>query len=148
MNENMNPRTSADMNAYEKAVDSIRDQMAANPKDGAIDIVGNFLTELLRLNPHHAPLILAEGKTIKGAMEEMKKEAAKHKSGSWAALDFYTGTRVVLKYYGLPDMEPCEINSVINGLMEHTTAPVSKPVQAPAPADEFDIDSLLADLEG
>ena len=141
--EKANPNTSA---AFEAAVDAIRDEMAANPKDGAIDIIGNFLSALLRLNPQHADKIIAEKKSIKGAMGAMKNEAAKHKSGSWGCVDFYTGMKIVLEYYGLPAMETSEINSIMNSIMEQSAAPAPK--SAPAPKDEFDIDALLADLEG
>ena len=141
--ENTNPSTSA---AFEAAVDKIRDEMAANPKDGAIDIIGNFLSELLRLNPHQANKITADKKSIKGAMEAMKREAAKNKSGSWGCVDFYTGMKIVLEYYDLPAMEISEINAIFNGRMEQSAAPAPK--SAPSTKDEFDIDALLADLEG
>ena len=141
--EKVNPNTSA---AFEAAIDKIRDEMAANPKDGAIDIIGNFLCELLRLNPEHAQLMLDEKKSIKGAMGEMEKEAAKNKSGSWGCVDFYTGIKIVLKYFDMPEMETGEIISITNSLMEQAAAPAKK--IAPAPKDDFDIDDLLAELEG
>lgn len=141
--EKANPSTSA---VFETVIDAIRDEMAANPKDGAIDIIGNFLCGLLRLNPQHAEKITAEKKSIKGAMRAMKNEAAKNKSGGWGCVDFYTGMKIVLKYYELPEMETSEINSVMNGLMEQSTAPAARP--APAAKDDFDIDDLLENLEG
>ena len=141
---NANPHTSADIAAQEAAIDAIRDEMAANAKDGAIGVVGQFLTVLLRMQPEHSPLITAEGKSIKGAMEAMKSTAAKHKSGSWAALDFQTGIQIVLEYYGFPELNAGTINSIM--LSAAGLAP--DPAPAAKPADEFDIDALLAGLEG
>lgn len=91
----MNTQTSA---LFEQAVDKIRDELAANAKDGAIEIVGEFLTALLNMHPEYAEKIMAGKKTVRGAMEAMKTEAAKHKNGGWACLDFYNGIQCVLKY--------------------------------------------------
>lgn len=143
----MNTQTSA---LFEQATDKLRDEMAANTKDGAIEVIGEFLTVLIRTDPECAEKIMAEKKTIKGAMEAMKAEAAKHKNGSWACLDFCSGIRVVLKYFGLPEMQDCQILAMMNQAAGAIGAPEAKPEQRPDPtanADKsFDLDALLDEL--
>lgn len=139
----MNTQTSA---LFNEAIDKIRDEMAAHAKDKAIEIVGEFLSTLLGMHPEYAEQILEGKKTIKGAMEAMRTEAAKHKNGSWACMDFISGIRCVLKYFNLPDMQDCQIMAVMN-----TAAAAPQPEVKPEPAkkpDELDIDALLAELEG
>ena len=135
---------------FDQAIDKIRDEMAANAKDGAISITGEFLTMLLQAQPEHADKIMADKKTIKGAMAAMRDEAAKHKNGNYACIDYFTGIRCVLAYYGLPEMQNCQIMALMtaataDGNTIHAAPEVTQPtVKAD---DDLDIDALLAELE-
>lgn len=135
----MNTQTCA---LFEQAIDKIRDEMAANAKDGAMSVTGEFLTMLLQAQPEYADKIMADKKTIKGAMAAMRDEAAKHKNGNYACIDYFTGIRCVLAYYGLPEMQNCQI-------MALTTAAIVPEVTQPTVKadDDLDIDALLAGLE-
>ena len=138
----MNTNTSA---LFEQAIDKLRDEMAANAKDAAMGIVGEFMTALLDAKPEYAEKIMAEKKTIKGAMEAMKAKAEKNKHGSWASMDFFSGIKCVLKYYGLPDMQNCQIMAMMNAAAQPEPQPEIKPEPAPR-ADSFDLDALLDEL--
>lgn len=138
----MNTQTCA---LFDQAIDKIRDEMAANAKDGAISITGEFLTMLLQAQPEYADKIMADKKTIKGAMAVMRDEAAKHKSGNYACIDYFTGIRCVLAYYGLPEMQNCQIMALSTAAIIPAAPEVTQPtVKAD---DDLDIDALLAELE-
>lgn len=145
----MNTNTSA---LFEQVIDKLRDEMAANAKDGAIEVIGEFLTALIRANPEHAEKIMEEKKTIKGAMEAMKTEAAKHKNDNVACLDFCAGIRVVLEYYGLPAMHNCQMLAVMEQAAGAISTPTPEEKHKPAKpepvrnTDEFDLDALLDEL--
>lgn len=147
----MNPNTSA---VFTAAMDSVRDEMAKNAKDGAIGIVGEFLTALLNDRPEIAEKITAKDKSLSGAMKAMSEEARKHKTGNYACLDMNTGLNIVLKYFDLPEMSPGEIMAIVHkaaGMPESISAkPESAPAQREAKpaANDFDIDALLDGLEG
>lgn len=133
-----NARTSAG----DRAMDAVRDEMARAAQDGAIQMIGNILTELLRMRPEIAPQLAAEGKSLKGALEEMKKEAAKHRQGSWACLDGMTGARIALEYYGIHA-------DGLEDAVRHALAPEARSCAAehrPQTADALDIDALLGRL--
>lgn len=123
-------------------MDAIRDEMANAAEDGAIQMIGNILTELLRKRPEIAPRLAAQGKSLKGAMEAMKAEAQKHKHGSWACLDGMSGMRIVLGYYGIDEdgLEEAARKVMFDDARSCAAAP------APKAADALDIDALLGRL--
>ncbi|MDL2238163.1 hypothetical protein LJC56_10135 [Christensenellaceae bacterium OttesenSCG-928-K19] len=86
---------------FDKAMDKLRDEMAANTEDGYIQHVGEYLTDHLRKHPADAAAFLAEGKTVKGSLAEMQKYASKHKRGNCAVVDPATGYKIILEYYGI-----------------------------------------------
>lgn len=121
---------------YSEAVARIKAEMAEknNPYTRA---VGNMLMKQLDTNPQGASKILAKDKTIAKSLDEMRKEAEKHRSGSCAVLTDEEGFAVVLKYYGIDGAVPAQ-------------PPASPAPQLPAaapvrPAIDFDIslDDLL-----
>lgn len=112
------------------AVEKIRSEMGENANNGYVQVVGGFLLQILEANPESAEKILAEGKTIKGSLDEMQKEARKKQVGNCAVLTDQEGFAVVLKYFGIE--EPA------------AARPVVAPVVA-RPSVDFDVrlDDLL-----
>ena len=142
-----NTQTSA---VYEAAIDAIRDEMASNTQDVSIGVVGEFMTRMLMQRPEIADTIMAEGKSLKGAMGAMKEYAQKHRTGSYAAVDFFTGIGIVIEYYGIEKLSNSEIMTI-----GFSAIGMDAPQEPEAPArktakdsDEFDIDALLDGLEG
>lgn len=84
----------------DQAIQKIKTEMDSN-KDGYTQAVGGFLLQHLETNPAAAEKIMAEGKTIKGSLDEMRKAAEKQKVGNCAVLTDAEGFAVVLKYYGI-----------------------------------------------
>ena len=85
----------------DQAIAKIKAEM--DKKDGYAQAVGAFLLQHLDANPAAAEKILTEGKTIKGSLAEMRKEAEKKKVGNCAVLTDAEGFAVVLRYYGIED---------------------------------------------
>lgn len=110
-----------------QAAEKLRNEMEQNKNHKYVQVVGNFLLGYLAKNSGAAEQILAEGKTIKGSLEEMKKEARKSQADNVGVLTDEEGFAVVLQYYGI------------------TGAPGNVPAPATAPASDFDVklDDLL-----
>ncbi len=85
----------------EKAIDAIRDEMAAQAKDLNVQYVGEQLTKHILAHPADAGKFYAKGKNIAGAMKALEGYARQHKSGSMACIDPETGMRIILEYYGV-----------------------------------------------
>lgn len=130
--------TSAD---FRMAIDAIRDEMAERANNGVIQTVGGVLTALLQKHPELADKLSGEKKNLQGAVEAMKDEAAKQKTGTCACLDGMTGMKIVLKYYGIDSISDRELADAIMDMMLGGTAPAPKP-----DADEFDIEALLGEV--
>ena len=86
---------------FDKAIDKIRDEMAANPKDAYILCVGEFLTDHLQRHPEDAAAILTEGKTIAGSLKEMEKYAKDHRQGNMGVVPPNAGFGIVMEYFGI-----------------------------------------------
>lgn len=138
-----NARTSA---VFTAATDKIRDEMAANAKDAAISVIGEFMTNLLMEKPETAENIMAEGKGLKGAMTAMSDYARKHKSGNYAAVDFFTGIGIVLEYFGVEKLSNTDIMRVGYRGGAIPEAPAPEPAKKETAADELDIDALLGEV--
>ena len=114
-----------------KAMDAIRDEMAANPKDFGIQGVGEVMTALIRERPEIAQAVTAKGKTLKGAYQALYEYANKNKGGSNC---YYMGPgktqELLAGYYGFDAAGQAEA-----------------PVNPHTSADTKD-DDLLALLEG
>lgn len=126
-----------------QAIDKIRDEMAKT-KDSKITYLGEGITALLGIHPEHAAAIAAEGKTLAGCMDAIKKGA---KGG---VSDPEASTRAICKYYGIQVEDArrlaAEVNLTLLGGAPQTPAPPPKSAK-PAPAGEgFDLDALLGGL--
>ncbi len=90
----------------DKAIDKIRDEMAAKSADTYVQCVGEYLTSYLQGHPGAAEKILDKDKTIAGSLKKMEDYARKHKSGNCGVVPPDVGFNIVLKYFGLkPDGE-------------------------------------------
>ena len=90
------PQTSAETEkTYASAMDKIRDEMAAS-KDSKIQLLGEGLTALLQLHPELEKHILEKGKTIKGALEEVRKNAT-GVAGLQPGIYIFNGKKVLVK---------------------------------------------------
>ena len=115
----------------ERAMDAIRDEMAAKAKDLNVQYVGEQLTRHIMAHPADAPKFYEAEKTIEGAMKKLEEYARQHKSGSMACVDPDTGMRIILEYYGVTAGEA------------KTEAPRRS---AAKPAGALDLDALLAEV--
>lgn len=89
------PQTSAETErTYVNAIDKIRDEMAGI-KDSKIQLLGEGMTALLQLHPELEKYILEKGKTIKGALEAVRKNA------TGGCSDPVQTTKSLCGYYGI-----------------------------------------------
>jgi len=75
-------------------------------KKKELAFVGGQLMKYVRENPDKAALFTAEGKSIKGSFEAMRKAAEKVKVGNMAVLDPDEGMAIVMEYYGIKQDKP------------------------------------------
>lgn len=126
-----------------QAIDKVRDEMAKS-KDGKLTYLGEGVTALLGIHPEYAEAIAAEGKTLAGCLEAIKKGA---KGG---VSDPATSTRSICDYYGIKtdDVNRLAVEvhmAMLGGAVPQASA--SKPEPKPEPRrDDFDLDALLGVL--
>ena len=99
------------------AVKKITDEMKANETSGYIQAVGKMLLGYLEAHPEASIRIMAENKTIKNSLAEMRKVASEKKSDNVAVLTDQEGFAVVLRYFDI-EGEP------LLGLDNYKSAPV------------------------
>lgn len=85
----------------QEALRKLQTEMAGAVADSYISYIGAFLMDHVRQNPHHATLIMADGKSISGSLEAMRSEASKKKKNNFAMFTPEQGFEIVLKYYGV-----------------------------------------------
>lgn len=127
-----------------QAIDKVRDEMAKD-KSGQIGYLGEGLTALLGIHPEYAANIAADGKTLKGCLEAIKKGA---KGG---VSDPATSTKSICAYYGIEVEDANQLAMEVNMAMLGGSVPQTPAVTAahcaPAPKrDDFDLDALLGVL--
>ena len=141
-----NPQTSAE---YDRAIDKVRDEMA-KAKGEKLQLLGEGMTALLQMHPELEEKILAKGKTLEGALGEVRKNA---KGG---CSDPIQTTRSLCAYYGIPCVYPHALALEVTVAMMGGEAPSQSPAastlpltgasQGEAPADPFDLDALMGEL--
>jgi len=139
-------KTASPPKTFTNAIDMLRDEMATSTTR-YVQVVGEFMTDYLLEHPEDQNTVLNSGKSIKGSVEQMKTEAAKHKEFNVAVLDDETAFGIVLKYYGLKDKRGKR------GTGTAATGTSSAPDGAPSPEgkaeeepDPFDLDVLMGGL--
>lgn len=114
------------------AISKIQTEMNQNANHPYIKAVGGMLLQHLEVNPGAAEQILAEGKTIKGSLKEMEKEARKKQVDGCAVLSDQEGFVVVLKYFGIAaGQAPVKTAASV---AKHEPKPLPE-----KPADVFDV---------
>ena len=110
---------------FEKAIDKLRDEMAAKHNNAYVGYIGEYLTNYLREHPSAAAAIIKDGKTIEGSLKAMEDYARKQqRSGNCAVVTPEDGLRIVSEHFGLQAARP-------------------EPKQTRAASDELDLDALL-----
>lgn len=136
----------------EAAIDKLRDEMAGE-QQSPLCVVGETLTGLLRILPETAEKILEKDKTLSGAMAAMKDAARKTAKNGMACLDFWSGMRIVLEYFGIEGVGDDRITSAHRMMFEtqmqpgFAAAPEEKTEEKPE-EDALDLDALLAAAGG
>lgn len=112
------------------SIDRVRDEMAKNARNGMIQQVGQYVTDRVM---HGAAL--PEGKTLSGAVDEMRAYAKSHAQAGAYCMTDEEAYRIVDKYYGWT-------------AQKDTGKVVPFPVEAAKPAepDPLDLDALLEGL--
>jgi hypothetical protein len=87
------------------ALKKIGAEIGADKKNKYVPVVGSFLINHLRNNPHDSAKIMEEGKTIAGSLKSMKEEAKKNQDDGVGMLTDDEAFNIVLKYYGVPVAE-------------------------------------------
>lgn len=113
----------------EKAIKKITDEMNKS-KSAYIQVVGELLLEKVKADPAAAEAVLADKKTIKGAVEEMRKEAEKGKVNNVGIIAPDEALAIIFEYFGIND-DPTK----------NYAAPKIEP--DPAPLFDMKLDDLL-----
>lgn len=109
----------------DRAMDKLRDEMAASTDNGGIGEIGDYLTERLQREPVIAEKVLTDGITIKGAFEAIRDYAKKNQKGGFCYVPPEKAYEIVCGYYGI-------------------AAPASVPERkASGSGSELDLDALL-----
>ncbi|MBP3409427.1 MAG: hypothetical protein J6M10_00360 [Clostridia bacterium] len=114
-----------------EAVDLIRDQMAKT-KDEYIGMMGEVMTEYLRLHPETE---IDKDKTLQGAFDHLKAEAKKKQKGGCYAMppkEIFAG---MMLYYGLTPEDGDAMRCFAAAMGQTAPDPVDVPVHT-APGKE------------
>ena len=85
----------------QNAIVKINKEIEENVENTLIEKIGLYLKELLNIDPASAEKINAEGKTLKGCLEDMRGKAkAKQKNGSYSPSDVEV-IGIINGYFGI-----------------------------------------------
>lgn len=85
----------------ERAIAKIDTEIEKEKGNRIQEIIGEFLINLVTVNPDAAAKLLDEKKNLKGAYEAMRNEARKYQKEGCAVLTDDEGFEVICGYYGL-----------------------------------------------
>lgn len=120
----------------EKAKEKITKEMESN-KAMYVQVVGKYLLEQIEINKKATEAIVAEGKTIQGAVLEMAKEAKKRVidegplgMAKIACITDSEGFEIVRKYFGFEAVQDRMLDVDVHDIKEETKieTPVKKEV--------------------
>ncbi len=83
----------------ENAIDKLKKEMESNPDNSYVQYVGQYLIDRVKTSTSVAERILADGKTIMGSLDHMRKIASKVKNNKVAVLTPDEGLKAVEDYY-------------------------------------------------
>ena len=144
---------------YASGIDKVRDEMADSKAEN-IRLLGEGVTAMIQLHPEWDGHVLAEGKTLSGALSQVRKNA---KGG---CSDPLRTTTSLLEYYGISCDNPRRLCLEVCGLLaggdteageKETTSSVTAGAVPPSHsgegfgepvADPFDLDALLSSATG
>ena len=69
-----------------KALEKINAEMQKDPQNVYMEAVGHYVLDRVAMSPEDAEKILAEDKSLKGCLEEIKKKAQKEAKGGVAVI--------------------------------------------------------------
>ncbi len=116
----------------EKAIAKIDAEIEKEKGNRILEIIGEFLINLVTANANAAENLLDDKKTLKGAYEAMRTEARKQSKDGCAVLTDDEGFEIICGYYGVD-------NQAGGGENVDQNAPA---VNA-APALDIELDDLL-----
>ena len=117
----------------ERAIAKIDTEIEKEKGNRILEIIGEFLINLVTANPDAAEKLLDEKKNLKGAYETMRNEARKYQKDGCAVLTDDEGFEIVCEYFGI-DYQPPGADKV-----EKQAAQPAKT----APALDIELDDLL-----
>lgn len=126
----------------EKAIEKIKAEMEKD-KAPHIQVVGNYLLKQIEINKTAATAIVKEGKTIKGSVEEMRKEAQKKAVGGCGVLTDAEGFEIVRKYFGFEAVQDEMIGIQVHEIKEEVKSPIEVKPKEKEVEFKVDIDSLF-----
>lgn len=85
----------------ERAIAKIDAEIEKEKGNRILEIIGEFLINLVTATPDAAEKLLDEKKNLKGAYEAMRNEARKYQKDGCAVLTDDEGFEVICGYYGL-----------------------------------------------
>ncbi|SFB62699.1 hypothetical protein SAMN05216312_12243 [Cohnella sp. OV330] len=86
-----------------EAMAKLKAEMTGNKENEYVQVIGQYLLDRLAKHPDDAEKLNANGKTITGSLEAMRKVAEKKKKGNFAMLTPEQGYAAVLQYFGIED---------------------------------------------
>lgn len=90
------------MEEQNQAIIKIQNEVAQNKTNEALCNISEMLIDLMQLHPEFASKILGNGKTIAGALVEMRRTAEKSRNKSnCVCINPADAADIIFKYYGL-----------------------------------------------
>lgn len=126
----------------EKAIEKLKAEMEKD-KAPHIQIVGNYLLKQIEINKSVATAIVKGGKTIRGSVEEMKKEAKKNAVNGCGVLADAEGFEIVRKYFGFEAIQDEIIGVKVQEIKEEIKAPTEEIKKNKKIEFKVDINSLF-----
>lgn len=107
------------MEEQKKAMDKLRDEMAAAKDGPGVAVLGEYMTERLLKDAAIAPNILKDGKTLAGAFEAIREQARKEQKSGFACIDDVRAYRITCEYYGVsPQGEALETQALADDALD------------------------------
>lgn len=87
----------------ELVFEKINTEKAENGENAYIQVIGDFLINLVKENPQHAGKIMETSKSIKGSLEFMKSKAKAVEKNGMAMFTPDEGYKIIKEYFGITE---------------------------------------------